>query len=94
VHDEQPRERLDEPQTGVEILHVLEVHERLVEQYVHVLGQRRQERAQLVCTHVVAGRVVRVADHDRARALADLVEQTAAVAGVWARVRVCRHQRI
>ena len=66
------------------LLGVLEVHERLVEQHVHALGQHREQAPQLGGGQVVTGRVVRVADDERARAVRDRARQGGAVVGVVA----------
>ena len=62
-----PRQR----QAGVLLLDVLELDVGLVEQHVHVLGQPRQQLAEALRGNVRAGRVVGVAEHQHARALAD-----------------------
>ena len=81
---QEPRERADEAQAGVDVLGVLEVHERLVEQHVHPLRQHRQQAPQLGGGQVVTGRVVGVADDDRARAVRHGAGQGGAVVGVVA----------
>ncbi len=46
AHHQQAREGVDQAQARVDVLGVLEVHERLVQQHVHVLGQHRQQAPQ------------------------------------------------
>ena len=58
-------------QAGVQVLGVLEVHQRLVQQYVHVGWQPAQQFRQPRRGHVLAGGVVGVADRQRPCALAD-----------------------
>ena len=94
AHDEQAREGLHEPQTGVHGLAVLEVHERLVEEHGHVRGQRREQRTHLLAAHVLAGGIVRVAEHHHSRSLAHGVEEPAALDRDRAGASVRREQRI
>ena len=73
---DRPRELVGQPQAGVQVLDVLEVDERLVEQHVHVVGQRAQQPgAASADVEVGAGGVVGVAEHEHPRALADGPQQ-------------------
>ncbi len=92
---------VDEPQDGVLFLHVLELHERLVHQQRHVRRQGPGERAHLGGGQVGARGVVRVAEHDCARALAHAREHRGGAHAARAQVhrhgsraRAGRHQRV
>ncbi len=76
----QVRERVGESQHGVDGLGVLEVDERLVDHDLDLVAHLRGEPVDLVGRHVLAGRVVRVADHDEARPAGDRCEQRLHVA--------------
>ena len=91
---EQAREGVDQPQAGVDVLGVLEVHERLVQQHVDVRRQPGQHRPELVRAHVVAGRVVGVADDQHAGAAGDGVAQPAVLGDHGPRARVRGQQRV
>ena len=62
---------VDQGERRVALLGVDEVAQRLVEQHDDALGQRLEQRAQLVDGHELACRVVRVAEGDEPRAVVD-----------------------
>jgi hypothetical protein len=95
--DDEALEALEQPERRVDGLRVDVVDERLVDEHDDALGQALEQRGELVDRHELAGRVVRVAQHDDARALVDRRQQRVGVEALdrdGERVRPAGHERI